>query len=150
MPVGWPGGTLAATISLPHLKKWFPSGFIAGGRERREAERAIRELGIKASGPAAPIETLSGGNQQKAILARWRAEPTRLLLLDEPFQGVDVGARADIIAAIRQGGGATLIATSDPEEAVEVADRIFLMREHALEPWEAAGAKEQAGDMVVQ
>ena len=144
MPAGWPGSSLAATISLPHLKAWFPTGFTLGGRERMEAEKAISRLGIKASGPFAPIETLSGGNQQKAILARWQAEPTRLLLLDEPFQGVDVGARADIIAAIRQGGGATLIATSDPEEAVEVADRIFLMQDHALAPWQAAAAQEHA------
>lgn len=141
MPAGWPGSSLAATISLPHLAKWFPTGFTLGGREKTEAEKAISRLGIKASGPFAPIETLSGGNQQKAILARWQAEPTRLLLLDEPFQGVDVGARADIIAAIRQGGGATLIATSDPEEAVEVADRIFLMQDHALAPWEATPAQ---------
>lgn len=134
MPAGWPGSSLAATISLPHLKRWFPSGFLAGSRERDEAQQAIRRIGIKASGPFASIETLSGGNQQKAILARWQAEPTRLLLLDEPFQGVDVGARTDIIASIRSGGGATLIATSDPEEAFEVADRILLMEGHELTP----------------
>ncbi len=141
MPAGWPGSSVAATISLPHLAKWFPTGFVAGGREGREAEKAIARIGIKASGPFAPIDTLSGGNQQKVILARWQAEPTRLLLLDEPFQGVDVGARADIIAAIRKSGSATLIATSDPEEALEVADRIFFMQDHALMPWtEAAQA----------
>lgn len=144
MPAGWPGSSLAATISLPHLTKWFPDGFTGGGREREEAEKAIVRLGIRASGPFAPIETLSGGNQQKAILARWQAEPTRLLLLDEPFQGVDVGARADIIAAIRQNGGATLIATSDPEEAVEVADRIFLMNHHGLTPWAQGPAQTEA------
>ena len=68
------------------------------------------------------------------MLARWQAEPCRLLLLDEPFQGVDVGARADLIAAIRGGqqDSATLIATSDAEEALEVADRIFVMRDHTL------------------
>ena len=68
------------------------------------------------------------------MLARWQAEPCRLLLLDEPFQGVDVGARADLIAAIRGGqrNSATLIATSDAEEALEVADRIFVMRDHTL------------------
>lgn len=148
MPAGWPGSTVAATISLPHLARWFPGGFIGGGRERREAEKAIARLGIKASGPFAPIETLSGGNQQKVILARWQAEPTRLLLLDEPFQGVDVGARADIIAAIRQGGGATLIATSDPEEAFEVADRIFLMHHHGLTPWHAAAGSQHAGALA--
>jgi len=145
MPAGWPGSSLAATISLPHLAKWFPSGFIAGNRERNEAREAIDRIGIKAAGPYAPIETLSGGNQLKVILARWQAEPTKLLLLDEPFQGVDVGARADIIAAIRKSGGATLIATSDPEEALEVADRIFLMQDHCLAPWAAAEAATTIG-----
>ncbi len=138
MPAGWPGGTVAGTISLPHLGRWFPHGFIVKAREREKADEGIRNLGIKTSGPFAPIETLSGGNQQKVILARWQAEPTRLLLLDEPFQGVDVGARADIIRAIRESGSATLIATSDPEEAIEVADRILEMRDHSLLPWRAS------------
>lgn len=136
MPAGWPGNTVAQTIGLPHLSKWFPTGFLVGDKERREGESAIARLGIKAPGPNAPVETLSGGNQQKVVLARWQAEPTNLLLLDEPFQGVDVGARADIIAAIRKDTqGATLIATSDPEEAAQVADRIFTMERHALTPW---------------
>lgn len=137
VPPDWPGGTVAGTISLPHLGRWFPSGFLIGNAERRAAQAGIRRLGIRASGPFARIDTLSGGNQQKVVLARWQAEPTRLLLLDEPFQGVDVGARADIIAAIRADQtGATLIVTSDPEEALEVADRIFAIDKHALAPWQ--------------
>jgi simple sugar transport system ATP-binding protein len=138
MPPSWPGNSLAATISLPHLRKWYPHGFLYGGRERREAEKAIERLRIKASGPDASIWTLSGGNQQKAVLARWEAEPSRLLLLDEPFQGVDVGARQDIIEAIRgRTDRATLIATSDPEEAYEVADRILVIDHHSIRPAEA-------------
>lgn len=133
MPADWPGSSLAATISLPHLSKWYPHGLLFGGRERREAEQAIDRLRIKASGPLAPITSLSGGNQQKVVLARWEAEPSRLLLLDEPFQGVDVGARHDIIQAIRsRSDRATLIATSDPEEAYEVADRILIIDHHSL------------------
>ncbi len=133
MPPDWPGESIAATISLPHLKKWYPSGFLFKGRETREGEKAIRRLGIKAPGPKASVWSLSGGNQQKVVLARWEAEPSRLLLLDEPFQGVDVGARQDIIAAIRaHADRATLIATSDPEEALEVADRVLVMERHAL------------------
>ncbi len=135
MPPSWPGNSVAATISLPHLNKWYPHGFLYGGRERREAEKAISRLRIKASGPDASIWTLSGGNQQKAVLARWEAEPSRLLLLDEPFQGVDVGARRDIIEAIRgRRDRATLIATSDPEEAYEVADRILVIDHHTIKP----------------
>ncbi|MFS8046134.1 sugar ABC transporter ATP-binding protein [Rhizobium sp. BR 314] len=133
MPPDWPGESIAATISLPHLKQWYASGFLFSGRETREGEKAIGRLGIKASGPDASVWSLSGGNQQKVVLARWEAEPSRLLLLDEPFQGVDVGARQDIIAAIRaHSDRATLIATSDPEEALEVADRVLVMEHHSL------------------
>jgi len=129
----WPGSALAHTISLPHLAKWYPSVFLFGNRERQGAESAITRLRIKASGPFAPISTLSGGNQQKVVLARWEAERGKLLLLDEPFQGVDIGARSDIIRAIRsRTDRAILIATSDPEEAFEVADRILFIDRHSL------------------
>ncbi len=133
MPAGWPGESIAATISLPHLHRWYPTGFIQPRREREKAETAIRRLGIRASGPNTSVWTLSGGNQQKVVLARWEAEPCKLLLLDEPFQGVDVGARHDIITAIRsRNDRATLIATSDPEEALEVADRVLTMDHHTI------------------
>ncbi|MBB5575517.1 sugar ABC transporter ATP-binding protein [Rhizobium paranaense] len=145
MPAAWPGNSLAATISLPHLAKWYPRGLLFGGRERREAEKAISRLGIKATGALASVWTLSGGNQQKAVIARWEAEPSRLLLLDEPFQGVDVGARHDIIQAIRaRTDRATLIATSDPEEAYEVADRILTIDRHTLRPVAADFASSSA------
>jgi simple sugar transport system ATP-binding protein len=140
LPAGWPGATLAGTISLPHLRRWFANGWLRPAVERRAAKSAIERLGIRSNGPQAPMETLSGGNQQKVVLARWQAEPTRLLLLDEPFQGVDVGARADIIAALRADRhSATLIATSDPEEALEVADRIYIIQQHSLQ---AAGLQD--------
>ena len=127
-------GTVAGAISFPHLAKWFANGVVNVARERRAGSDGIARLGIRARGPDDTLEELSGGNQQKVVLARWQAEPCRLLLLDEPFQGVDVGARADLIAAIRGTSrhSATLIATSDAEEALEVADRIFIMREHTL------------------
>jgi simple sugar transport system ATP-binding protein len=135
VPADWPGGTLAAAIALPHLRRWFPRGFLDARVERRHAEAAIQRLGIRASGPEARLDTLSGGNQQKVVLARWQAAKPRLMLLDEPFQGVDVGARADIAAAIRaQTDVATLIATSDAEEALEVADRIFVLDAGGLRP----------------
>ncbi|QNP82118.1 sugar ABC transporter ATP-binding protein [Agrobacterium tumefaciens] len=129
----WPGESIAATISLPHLKKWYPSGFLLSNREKEEGQKAIHRLSIKAQSADASIWSLSGGNQQKVVIGRWEAEPSRLLLLDEPFQGVDVGARQDIIAAIRHHSErATLIATSDPEEAYEVADRVLVMDGHTL------------------
>ena len=134
-PPAWPGNSVAATISLPHLRRWYPRGFLWGARERREAEKAIDRLRIKAAGPDASIWTLSGGTQQKTILARWEAEPSRLLLLDEPFQGVDIGARQDIIEAIRsRTDRTTLIATSDLEEAFAVADRVLVIDHHSIRP----------------
>jgi simple sugar transport system ATP-binding protein len=133
MPAGWPGEAVRSTISLPHLDRWFPSGLLIGDRETAEASRAITRLGIRASSPAASVWSLSGGNQQKTVIARWEAEPSRVLLLDEPFQGVDLGARQDIIVALRRHADrATLIATSDPEEAAEVADRVVVLDGHSL------------------
>ncbi len=145
LPPEIPGGTIAGVISLPHLPRWFPNGLIHARREREAASQAIARLGIRARGPDDTLDQLSGGNQQKVVLARWQAEPCRLLLLDEPFQGVDVGARADLIAAIRGGqtNSATLIATSDAEEALEVADRILVMRDHTL-----VGQAEEKGSLL--
>ena len=75
------------------------------------------------------------------MLARWLAERPRVLLLDEPFQGVDVGARADIAAAVRRlVDVATLVTASDPEEALEVADRIFVLDAAGLRPFAAEAA----------
>ncbi|OLP62454.1 ABC transporter ATP-binding protein [Xaviernesmea oryzae] len=133
IPAGWPGESIASTISLPYLRRWHPHGILRERREQAAATDAIARLGIKATGPAASVWSLSGGNQQKVVLARWDAEPSRLLMLDEPFQGVDVGARQDIIAALRsRTDRATLLATSDPEEALEVADRVIVIDRHRL------------------
>ncbi len=134
LPPETPGASIAGTIALPHLPRWFPFGVVDTARERRIGNEAIKRLGIKARTADDTLDQLSGGNQQKVVLARWQTAPCRLLLLDEPFQGVDVGARADLIAAIRnsQSASATLIATSDTEEALEVADRILVMRDHSL------------------
>jgi simple sugar transport system ATP-binding protein len=134
LPPLTPGSSIAGTIALPHLPRWFGAGPISFGRERAAATAAIARLGIRCRGPDDTLDQLSGGNQQKVVLARWQAEPHRLLLLDEPFQGVDVGARQEILAAIRQGNadGATLIATGDVEEALEVADRILVLRDGTL------------------
>lgn len=146
VPPDWPGGSLSASIAQPHLKRWFPSGFLRPAVERDAALAAIRALDIRTSGPDARLDTLSGGNQQKVVLARWLAERPRALLLDEPFQGVDVGARADIAAAVRAlTDVATLIATSDPEEALEVADRIYILDASGLRPLASDATKPAEG-----
>jgi len=143
VPPDWPGGSVSASIALPYLKRWFPRGVLIRAVERDAALKAIRGLDIHASGADARLDTLSGGNQQKVVLARWLAVRPRVLLLDEPFQGVDVGARADIAVAVRDlVDVATVVATSDPEEALEVADRIFVLDASGLRPF-AGDAAEQ-------
>jgi simple sugar transport system ATP-binding protein len=134
MPAATPASDIAGTIALPHRKAWFPRGVVDVARERNAALGAIEALRIRCRGPSDSLEQLSGGNQQKVVLGRWRAAPSRLLLLDEPFQGVDIGARRDLIESLRssRAEGATLVAVSDVEEALECADRVAVMRNHTV------------------
>jgi simple sugar transport system ATP-binding protein len=121
-------------MSLPFLKH-----ISAFGVSRRRAERAlareqIRDLGIVCRSEKDELATLSGGNQQKVMVARWLTQPARLMMLDEPFQGVDIAARRDIAAKLRAGaaGRATLIFVTELDEALETADRILVMSEHTI------------------
>ena len=134
MPAATPASDIAGTIALPHRKAWFPLGWVDAARERKAALGAIETLRIRCNGPADSLEKLSGGNQQKVVIGRWRAEPSRLLLLDEPFQGVDIGARRDLVESLRasRAEGATLVAVSDVEEALECADRVAVLRDHTI------------------
>ena len=94
--------------------------------------RAISDLDIKTPGVAAKIAGLSGGNQQKALIARWLNAGTKLLILDEPSRGVDIGAREEIHDAIRtlaRSGVGILVISSDVEELALLADRVLVMRE---------------------
>jgi len=100
--------------------------------EAIEAEAWIAELSIRSRGPETPIDALSGGNQQKLLLARALRRQPSLLLLDEPTAGVDVGAKADIHALVRRlaaGGAGILLASSDLPELLSLCDRIVALRE---------------------
>ena len=116
--------------------------------ERREAQGWIERLRIRASSPDAPIASLSGGNQQKVLLARALAQKPRVLLLDEPTQGVDVGAKAEIHAIIRvlaREGTAIVISSSDLPELLALAHRIGVLREgHLAGVVEAETASEES------
>ncbi|MDX6201285.1 MAG: ribose transport system ATP-binding protein [Frankiales bacterium] len=121
------GENLAAP-SWPALARF---GILSPAVEGNAYERWRSVLNIRANGGARqPIATLSGGNQQKVLLARWLERGSKLLALVEPTRGVDVGARADIYAALREiaaSGTALLVATSDYEEVVQLADRAVVM-----------------------
>jgi rhamnose transport system ATP-binding protein len=108
---------------------------LTAGPELTLAAEFVRELGIKAAGPDAPGASLSGGNQQKVALARWLATKPRVLILDEPTQGVDVGAKGEIHRIIRRlaaDGLAVLLISSDLPEVLALSDRIGVMRGGAL------------------
>jgi L-arabinose transport system ATP-binding protein len=110
-------------------------GLINRGWERTNIARQIEALGIKTPAPAQPIKLLSGGNQQKVLLGRWLAGTTRVLLLDEPTRGVDVGAKSEIYKLImklaREGLGVVVV-SSDLPEVLLLADRLLVMREGAI------------------
>ena len=112
----------------------FWAGWMRTGRERAETRDLSQRFNIKAAGTEASIRSLSGGNQQKVVLARWLRRAPRLLLLDEPTQGVDVIAREEIYSALRDAsvdGCALLIASSDHEELVAVCDRVVVLADGA-------------------
>ena len=119
-------------ISLPFLQRLSRLSVLRRGAERAAARRQIGDLGIVCRSESDEMGTLSGGNQQKVMVARWMSETARLFILDEPFQGVDIAARRDIAAKLRasSGGRATLIFVTELDEALETADRILVMSEH--------------------
>ena len=137
---------LARNVTLPFLGAFAQFGMMRRDREDRRAAEAIDGLGIVARGPSDPIASLSGGNQQKVVLARWLTTPARVLILDEPFQGVDIAARRDIGRALRATAHdrATLVLCADLDEAVEVADRIVVLSHGTLRAEQAAGALDRA------
>ena len=107
---------------------------------------AISDLGIHATGPAAGLVTLSGGNQQKVVLGKWLATTPRVLLMDDPTRGVDIEARSDIYRQIREiaaRGVAILVNSTDTLELVGLCDRVLVMFEGRL-------AKELVGEAITE
>ncbi len=114
---------------MPQLAK---RGIVDETRSREIVDQFIRRLGIRCSGPEQRIRELSGGNQQKVLLARWLCMNPRLLILDEPTRGIDVGAKAEILNLVRELAGqglGVLMISSELEEVVEAASRIFVLRD---------------------
>jgi rhamnose transport system ATP-binding protein len=127
--------SIAANITLAIHRRIFPGAWLRFGAERALALDYIRSLAIKTYGPDAPAGSLSGGNQQKVVVARWLAAKPQLLILDEPTQGVDVGAKSEIHKIIRRlasEGMAVLMISSDLPEIVGMSDRIAVMRSRTI------------------
>ncbi len=122
---------ISANMTMAAHGKFFPKGLLDFKAETEAAKNFIRDLGIKASGGEAPGGSLSGGNQQKVSVARWLATQPKLLILDEPTQGVDIGAKAEIHRIIRglaKEGLAVLLISSDLPEVLGMSDRVAVMR----------------------
>ncbi len=122
---------IAANTTMAIHPTLFPGGWLRFGAEQKLTLDYIRDLAVKTAGPDAPGGSLSGGNQQKVALARWLATKPRLLILDEPTQGVDVGAKSEIHKIIRRlakEGLAVLMISSDLPEVLGMSDRIAVMR----------------------
>ncbi|MFI1003249.1 sugar ABC transporter ATP-binding protein [Streptomyces galbus] len=139
-----PGLSVRENIVLAAMPRLSRAGIVSRKQQDRIVEIFMERLRIKASGPEQKVEELSGGNQQKVLLARWLCLEPKVLLLDEPTRGIDVGAKAEVQALIdelAQEGLAVLLISSDVEELVEGADRLVVLRGGAV-------AGELAGDLV--
>jgi galactofuranose transport system ATP-binding protein len=125
-----PDMSVRENITLGILPRLTKMGIVDEARQREIVDRFMTRLAIKAASVDQKIRELSGGNQQKVLLARWLSTDPKLLILDEPTRGIDVGAKAEIQALIReladQGLGVLMI-SSELEEIVEGADRVFVL-----------------------
>jgi len=131
----FPDLDVAGNVSLCSLRDAARGGLVSRGREQALVADAIGATGVKAPGPHAAITGLSGGNQQKCIIARWLLTRPRILLLDDPTRGIDVGAKAELYTLVdrlcRQ-GVAVLLTSSELPELLTLSDRILVLAEGRL------------------
>jgi ABC-type sugar transport system ATPase subunit len=126
---------VAANISASDLASISRSGMLDGGREHEIATSEIEAYRIACRGPQGPVLTMSGGNQQKVLVARWARTSRKVIILDEPTRGVDVGAKAEIYRIMREladKGLAVLMISSETPEVIGLADRVVVMREGVI------------------
>jgi ribose transport system ATP-binding protein len=122
-------------VTLPSLKRYASAGLVSRSRESAEATSVCKKLNVKTPSVEVAAGNLSGGNQQKVVLAKWLSLSPKVLIFDEPTRGVDVGAKAEIYDLMRQlaeAGVALLMISSDMEEILNVSDRIAVMHEGKL------------------
>ncbi|MGE3292037.1 MAG: sugar ABC transporter ATP-binding protein, partial [Geminicoccaceae bacterium] len=138
--------TLRENVSLAVLRGIARHGFIDHGAEETLASDAIARFSIRARGPEQIVGKLSGGNQQKVVLGKWLATMPRLLIMDEPTRGIDVGAKAEIhrlMSELAAQGLAVLMISSELPEILGMSDRILVMREGRIAAEFARGQADQ-------
>jgi rhamnose transport system ATP-binding protein len=126
------GFTISENVTLPIIARLFPRLFVTPGRERALASGYAEQLRIRATGMDDLIESLSGGNQQKVVLAKWLATKPRVLILDEPTRGVDIGAKVEvhrIISDLAAAGLGIVLISSELPEVLAMSDRIIVLHE---------------------
>ena len=114
--------------ALPRFARW---SLIRKRRELAETLRISTQLDIKTAGPNQPVQNLSGGNQQKVVIAKWLISRQKVLIMDEPTRGIDVGSKAEIHRIMREladGGVCVIFISSEVPEIVKVSDRILVMQ----------------------
>ena len=124
--------TVRENVTLPSLSRYASFCLISRDRERKVADEQIASLKIKTPGAEARVVNLSGGNQQKVVLGKWLSMSPKVMILDEPTRGIDVGAKAEIYRLMRtlaDEGGVILVISSDMEEVLNVSDRVAVMHE---------------------
>jgi len=126
------GMNVRENITLASLSSFATAFLVQQSRERRVVNEQIRALKIKTPGPETRVMNLSGGNQQKVVLGKWLCMQPRVMILDEPTRGIDVGAKAEIYRLMRnlaEQGTVILMISSDMEEVLHLSDRVAVMHE---------------------
>lgn len=127
--------TVRENLSLTSLKRYWRRWALSRSRERRDANNWITRLGVKTQSAETPVSALSGGNQQKVAVGKWLRMAPKVLILDEPTQGVDVAAKEDIYCLVDDvvsGGGAVLVCSTDEEELERLCDRVIVLGNGAV------------------
>lgn len=122
-------------FALPSLDMWSRMGFVEGNREAIRFQHYVDALDIRVASPDQPAEYLSGGNQQKLLVARWLETDSRVIIFDEPTRGIDVGAKYEMYLLINDlaaAGKAIVVISSELPEILGISDRILVMREGAI------------------
>jgi ribose transport system ATP-binding protein len=127
--------SIAENITLPNLSAYVHGVTISRNAERLRAEQSRSELDIRSPNVAVRTKSLSGGNQQKVVLAKWLAMTPRVIIFDEPTRGIDIGAKSEIYRLMRElanAGVAVLMISSDMEEVIGISDRVAVMHKGGI------------------